>query len=269
MAQAVEEQLSYLGFQLIRPCAALAPYVESYWLMQRAESLLQFHEEFMHPAGGFGIVFNLGDHLSFSGENLSEPVFLDGTNTVSRKVGFLGQVNALGIRFHTGGAYPFLEIPLNEIANHTVYLSDLGYASFAELHQRLLESDSLQQKIMLIEQYLLKIVRDKPKPRDILLASLEMIKQKRGQIEINSIADWLYISQRQLERLYAMQVGMSPKQYARLSRIAFARKLLKRPQQFSLAQISAELGFFDQAHFIREFKAVIGMTPQAYLKRNA
>jgi AraC-like DNA-binding protein len=65
-----------------------------------------------------------------------------------------------------------------------------------------------------------------------------------------------------------MQVGMSPKQYARLLRVETARLALKRMRAPSTTYLAAELGFYDQAHFIREFSAVVGMTPYAYLKRS-
>jgi hypothetical protein len=58
----------------------------------------------MHPTGGFGIVFNFGDPLSLDAQPLATPVFLDGTNTVSRRLSFVGQVDVMGIQFHAGGA---------------------------------------------------------------------------------------------------------------------------------------------------------------------
>src|SRR5262249_32125388 len=115
--QTEETRLAYLGFRLIPPAPLLRPYVRSYWSFQRQIPLLAAHEEYMHPLGGFGIVFNLGDPVSLDGQPLTEPVFLDGVNTVSRKMSFLGHVELLGISFHVGEAYPFLGIPLAELCN--------------------------------------------------------------------------------------------------------------------------------------------------------
>jgi transcriptional regulator GlxA family with amidase domain len=74
-------------------------------------------------------------------------------------------------------------------------------------------------------------------------------------------------SQRQLERLYQNQVGISPKQYSQLLRVETARLVLGQMNKSSTANLAAELGFYDQSHFIREFSAVIGLTPYAYMKR--
>ncbi|MBV9789603.1 MAG: AraC family transcriptional regulator, partial [Chloroflexi bacterium] len=70
------------------------------------------------------------------------------------------------------------------------------------------------------------------------------------------------------ERLYQCQVGMSPKQYTQLLRVEKARLALKRMRQASTLNLAMELGFYDQPHFIREFSAVVGMTPYAYMKRS-
>jgi transcriptional regulator GlxA family with amidase domain len=82
------------------------------------------------------------------------------------------------------------------------------------------------------------------------------------------VADRLYISQRQLERLYKIHVGISPKKYARLLRVEQARIAIKNAPTLSAAEIGNATGFYDQAHFIREFKSIIGMTPNDYAVRS-
>src|SRR5260221_299141 len=125
MSQTHEAPLAYLGFQLIPPGPALRSYVRSYWYFRRETPLLAYQEEYMHPQGGFGIVFNFGDRLRLDGQALAEPIFLDGTNTVSRKMGFSGHIEQLGVSFCVGGAYPFLAVPLAELLNET---ARKGYA---------------------------------------------------------------------------------------------------------------------------------------------
>jgi transcriptional regulator GlxA family with amidase domain len=95
-----------------------------------------------------------------------------------------------------------------------------------------------------------------------------MLREKAGILPIPDLARELAISQRRLERLYHSQLGMSPKQYSQLLRVETARLALKQMDERSTAGLAAELGFYDQAHFIREFSAVIGMKPYAYMKRS-
>ena len=258
--------LAYLGFRYFLPDPALRPFVRSYWYFQRQTPLTEYHEEYMHPTGGFGIAFNFGDHLALDSQPLRDSLFLDGANTVSRKLGFMGRVEMMGVRFHEGGAYPFLAIPLSELRNEVAALDALDRPALTRLHTRLYEVASLPDRIHLVEKWLLGRL-SLGKERDALIpASLAMLR--RGALSIPTLAENLAISQRQLERLYQRDVGMSPKKYAQLLRVEAARLALKELHQQNQAHLAADLGYYDQAHFIRDFRAVIGMTPHRYMQRS-
>ena len=263
-----EVKLAYLGFQLIAPGPLLRPYVRSYWYFRPKTSLVAYREEYMHPQGGFGIVFNFGDKLRLDSQPVTAPVFLDGTNSVSRKMGFLGQVELMGVRFYEGGAYPFLGVPLNELCNELTLLDALDRPSLFRLYARLRETASLSARIHLLEEWLIGRLAHGKERSGLIPASLAMLRQCQGHLQIPALAQTLAISQRQLERLYQSQVGISPKQYARLLRVETARLALKQMNDQTTTVLAAELGFYDQSHFIREFRSVIGMTPYAYMQRN-
>ena len=155
MSPTPEPQLAYLGFQLIPPSPMLRPFVQSYWFFRRETPLTTYHDEYMHPRGGFGIVFNFGGQLRLDQQTLTEPLFLDGANTISRKMGFLGRVELMGIRFYEGGAYPFLAIPLDELRNETALLDALHRPSLMRLYGQLYETPSLSGRVQRIENWLL------------------------------------------------------------------------------------------------------------------
>lgn len=268
MPLTAETSLAYLGFQLISPGSLLRSYVRSYWYFRREIPLAVYHEEYMHPQAGFGIVFNLGDKVCLDNQPIAEPVFLDGANSVSRRMGFLGQVDLLGVRFYEGGAYPFLGIPLYELCNALTLLDVLDQPRLLRLHARLREAPSLPARITLLEEWLLSRLALGKVRHALIPASLLMLRQREGDWSIPALAQEVALSQRQLERLYQIQVGVSPKQYARLLRVEQARLALKQMHEQTTTTVAADLGFYDQAHFIREFKAVIGLTPYAYMKRH-
>jgi AraC-like DNA-binding protein len=258
-------QLAHLGFQLIPPAPALRPYIDSFWMMRRWQPLTAVQEAFMHPGGGFGLVFNLGDPLLVDGVAVRDSVFLDGTNTVSRRMGFQGVVESIGIRFHPSGAYPILGIPLSELTNQMYFESLIK--DMPLLYAHLKEAVSDAQRIAYLQRWLVERLKQGREQDATVLASLHLLREQRGGIRIKTAADVLFISQRQLQRLYQTHVGMTPKQYAQLLRIEDARAKLKsllRPTPSS-TEIGIALGFTDQSHFIREFKAVVGMTPYQYM----
>ena len=271
MSQPPEVQLAYLGFQLCSPQPALKPYVGSYWFFQRDSRLTTIHQEAMHPGGGFSLVFNLGDALELDGQQQQAPVFLDGANTISRRMGFFGHVQIAGIQFRTGGAYPFLDISLTELQNQTDALSALDYQSLLRLHAQLAEARTMMERIGLFDSWLLKRLASGTARSAIIPASLKRIDHSISQLRegyalpsISQLADDLGISQRQLEHLFRYQVGITPVQYVRLRRVEAARLALRQRKQ-SNTRLAVALGYYDQAHFIRDFRAVIGMTPYAYM----
>ncbi len=264
---ASQNNLANLGFQLAAASRFLRPYVQSYWSFWRETPLPIYREEYMHPRGGFGIVFNFGDPVYLDGRIINEPIFLDGANTQSRKMGFLGQIDLIGVRFQEGGAYPFLGVPLHELRNEHAFLDVLDRRQMLQFYGRLGETTGLCARIQLLDQWLIERL-GLGKDRSVLIPpSLALLRQQDGQLSIPELAQELAVSQRQLERLFRFQVGMSPKQYARLIRVETARLALKQLCTQTTTRLAVDLGFYDQAHFIREFRAVVGMTPFAYQRR--
>lgn len=268
MLQTLEPPLADLGLRLITPGPPLRPYVKSYWCLEHRDSLPVYREEFMHPRGGFGIVFNFGDAVFLNGQPRAEPVFLDGSTVVSRRMGLLGNIDLLGINFHEGGAYPFVGVSLAELRNEVHPLDVMDRALLLELYARLAGEAGPLARINRLEEWLLgRLLRGKP--RDSLIpASLALLRAGRGVLTIPALTQQLAVSQRHLERLYQTQVGISPKQYSQLVRVETARLSLKRIHGSSMTRLANDLGYSDQSHFIREFSAVVGMTPTAYRQRS-
>jgi AraC-like DNA-binding protein len=268
MSSEIEARLSYLGFQLIMPSPVLRPYIVSYWVMRREKSLTGYREEFMHALGGFGVVFNMGDNVRLNQQLVTDAVFLDGANSQSHRMGFEGRVSLLGIRFRVGAAYPFLGIPLVEMVNQTSLLDWLGAGQILPVYERIANSVSLREQINHLESWLLQRLAQGKTADRLVWNSLGQIQQQNGLLSMETLAQDLNISQRQLERLYQTQVGVTPKLYARLLRVESARQALKQNTEFSLTDLGLRLGFYDQSHFIREFKAIIGMTPGGYIEHS-
>lgn len=226
-------------------------------------------EEFLHPDGGASIIFNLGDDFLIGRNSIRQKYFLEVASTVTRRLNLQGQIEAIGVHFKPGGIFPFLGIPLYELANDTIVLDDLEPGMIQSAYQQICQASSLPEKIAHIETWLMSRLKDSRVVSPIVGASLDMIMNKNGQISMKDVADRIYVSQRQLERLYKKQVGMSPKKYARLLRVAHARNVLKHnPKRVRATDIGLVTGFYDQPHFIREFKLIVGLTPKNYVKRN-
>jgi AraC-like DNA-binding protein len=100
---------------------------------------------------------------------------------------------------------------------------------------------------------------------DALLSATKTISDNQGQILIVELAKKVGYSERQLNRLFLMQIGMNAKSYARLVRFNYVLSRIQKSPSF-FAALSQQAGYFDQSHFDRDFKAISGVTPQNYLK---
>lgn len=222
-------------------------------------------DEFMHPDGSLGLVFNWGDVLQLQTRCYPQDVVIDRVGTRSQRLQLAGQVETFGILFRPGGAFPLFGVPMDELTETAVLADHLPQHQLTHLHEQLYALPTLAARAALVERWLLAHVAYAQEQSPLVNTSLAILAQTHGQRSIQQVAESVYVSTRQLERLFKTEVGLSPKKFARLMRIRQARVTLK--QDGTLTHVAHTHGFYDQAHFIREFSSVIGMTPGAYLSR--
>ncbi|KIO37677.1 AraC family transcriptional regulator [Shewanella sp. cp20] len=261
--------LPHLGFQRLQPSVALQPYIKCYWHIYRAAGSEYSSTEFMHPEGGSGIIFNFGAPIHLDGVPHRSSCLVTGPTRQSTKLELFGQVDALGIRFWPGTGRAFLSSPLSEMLGQNLTPEDLSLTLLShELVERLAIQPTLQERITLLETRLMQYLAGKAplaeKNEPSMRYALSWITKQKGQGELHQLLTEIDISQRQLERLFQQNLGLSPKYFSILQRTGFAKDLLRQDTAQSLTDIGYHAGFYDQAHFIREFKKVIGITPGSY-----
>ncbi len=261
--------LIHLGFKRFEPSKKLSAFVECYWFINTDIDSPINTKEYLQPEGGVGIILNYADPLLFDGIPQSSPCTLDGTNTLTRELGLCGVLDAVGIRFKTAGAHLFFSLPLNELKNKTLSLADIPLKNYPGLYSRLSHAKTFPAKVSTIENWLCKSLLSDSNTSNIVKQSLQLIKNHNGVVTIESVAKALDLNQRRIERLFNSQVGMTPKEYSRNLRIKVARSYIKSNKHGSFSEIAYDLGYYDQAHFINQFKKVTGITPQEYLRKTS
>lgn len=162
------------------------------------------------------------------------------------------------------GAFRILGIPLQEFTNQIVPLDDIMGAIAWQLVSNLEATSGWDERYQLVESFLLdRLARSTPEAAGMSWAWQQLTKA-HGMIPINRIAEELGWSQRHLIRRFHEQVGMPPKLVARQLRFRHAVDLLKAVPDRSLVEIGALAGYFDQAHFARDFREFSGVTPATY-----
>jgi AraC-like DNA-binding protein len=169
-----------------------------------------------------------------------------------------------GVKFRPGGFLPFLGRPLAEITGVTLPAEQLWGPAATELASRMTAAAAVEELIALFEAFL----RDRWPPADPQVGYVGEIVaallNDRTITRVDDVTERFNIAPRTLQRLFARYVGVTPKWVLRRYRLHEAAAVLDREQHRPWAEVAAELGYFDQSHFIRDFTAAIGMTPVAY-----
>lgn len=267
------KHLAHLGYRYYRPRAELQGLVQCYWHIEQAEAPAGLPAEFLHPEGGSGLIFNFADPLMFNGQAYAQPCLLFGATMRTNELSLAGRVDAIGVRFHPAAAYPFFQMPLAELTAQIVdadsFALDAGWQALWDQ-----PNATLPERIDCIEQWLLQRVQSFGVQPNPLRPALQSFASSASSLSlpgtVPQLAEFtsaLSVGTRQAERWCKQWLGLSPKQWLRICRVEQARSLLKDPAQALLTDAAYAAGYYDQAHFIHEFKQVVGLTPGQYRRR--
>jgi transcriptional regulator GlxA family with amidase domain len=129
---------------------------------------------------------------------------------------------------------------------------------------RLAQASGTAERIACVESFLAKLLRCSNEPDAIVTAALGLIKDSKGQISVEGLSAALGINGRQLERKFTQHVGLSPKAFCRVTRFRQVKLLLEKNNEPSGCALAYTCGYYDQTHFIREFRVFTGKTPARY-----
>ncbi|HEX2735803.1 MAG TPA: helix-turn-helix domain-containing protein [Polyangiaceae bacterium] len=184
---------------------------------------------------------------------------------VHRKLLRRGQ-RSVSARLELGTAESVLGVAASELAGQVVQLDVLWGPTAAErLYQQLAEaSDTASAAGVLQRAILERLVATGQQSRHRQLALQACQRLTKGKV--NAVATELGVSERQLRRVFRDAIGMSPKEFAKLTRFQRALGAARVARQMSWASIAAAAGYYDQAHLIGEFRSIAGVTPRALVE---
>lgn len=167
--------------------------------------------------------------------------------------------------FREAGVTPFFRQPLHELFRESVSLDNFMLRSeLLSLEEQLAEAPGNPQRIARLEQFLVARMTN-IEPDQLVLTALALIHKSKGNIRIKDLAQQLHTSPSPLEKRFRAAVGASPKKFASIVRLKHV--LQQYPAAGSLTELGYEAGFYDQAHFIKEFKAFTGDTPEDFFRK--
>jgi methylphosphotriester-DNA--protein-cysteine methyltransferase len=173
----------------------------------------------------------------------------------------------MGVHFRPGGAFAFFDLPMDALWNAHVPLEALWRRGADELRERLSAAPTIAEKFRCLERFLLRrLARPEERSRAVG-AALGRLGRAPAAVRMAALAEELGVSQRRFIRLFREEVGLTPKAFARVRRFQSALRLINAGAEVDWPAVALASGYYDQAHFIHDFRAFCGLTPTAYLMR--
>ncbi|MCO6004099.1 helix-turn-helix domain-containing protein [Actinoallomurus purpureus] len=167
------------------------------------------------------------------------------------------------------GAHVLFGVPMRELANTTVDLTDLLGRRTEQLTERLRQAPDWATRFALLDHLLPAWFADGPEPAPAVLRAWRRLRETSGAISVGGLAEEVGVTRRYLELRFDEQIGLPPKTMARIVRFERAARLLTGSAGRPLSRIADTCGYADQAHFNRDFRRLAGCTPTAFRAEHA
>lgn len=218
----------------------------------------------------FGPDWSVGSPRTEKGALLPFDSFLAGLHDQSADTLSGGNAACLQVNLTPLGAYRLLGLPMHEIANRTLDLLDLLGADGADLIDRLRNAADWHRRFDIFDAFLLGRLSDAATVDGDIAWALHQLQRRHGQLAIGSLAEELSLSRKRLIARFHDQIGLPPKTVGRIYRFNRMLAQLQRPapkgrNRPSLAELADACGYYDQAHFNRDFRDFAGCAPGDYL----
>jgi len=191
---------------------------------------------------------------------------------VSRVGGFMdvqmkNKTGFISVCFYPSTAYLFFGLPMAEIADSLTDLYHLWGADMWKMEEEIERTTACEQKVDIIQQYLLYQLKGKRSDATFEYC-VQQINRTQSVLTVSALAEKAGLSQRQLSRKFNHCLGLSTKEYINIHRFINSLANLKKHPDSNLTDIAYASGYYDQAHFIHDYKAFAGLTPKAVLHEN-
>lgn len=171
----------------------------------------------------------------------------------------------IGIEFSPLGAYRILQLRQSEIKNKIFLFEDVFGKPARQIQEIIANTESIPKKIKIIQAYLIKLLM-KSEPDLILNYCIEQIKASKGLISVNELESKTGYTSRWLYDKFIDKVGLSAKNLSSIVRfMQFYEQWAKKPD-YDYTKDHMYQYFYDQAHFIKEFKRFTGLPPLRFTK---
>lgn len=261
-----------MRLKFIPPRPELRPYIEKLWFLE-TDCLLSADQSLIAPNGKHKIIIPYQNDLTTDQHDKKEicrehDVWFIGVRDVPVTIATPpGPSGSIGIELTIAGAYKFINVPLKEITNRIVSFTELYNGLGRQLQQVIVNECQPEEKVRIIQEFLFQQLRKTNRNNRLVDYCIGLITSSDGLMPIKEIQRRTGYSKRYLDMMFNAHVGLPPKTIATIVRFQRLYKSLAQSDKF-LENYNIYDLYYDQSHFIREFKRYTGYSPMKYAKMN-
>lgn len=260
-------------YRVYTPAPELADIVVIYWYSPIAANL---YKEQLYATPLFeGLVFNFAN-LVESRESEGRIMSMDKTAYILGQTRSYTRISGchrnggyiIGVRFKPLGLAKITGINMTHLTDHAIDAEDVWSGEMKLLYEAMDEAKTIESSIAVLENFLKnrrRIVRVDSRLHTVA-AAISIMERNRGNLSCQMLQGLTNTTKKTMERNFMNYHGMKPKTYLRIIRFNFARRAMEHSLKTNLTELAHHLGYFDQSHFIKDFKRFSGGTPTEYLK---
>lgn len=256
-----------MNYQQYEVPEELESFIKCFWSLDAPASAVPEKQRIV-PDGCMEMIFHYADlyeQFLEDGTRITQPrCFVFGQITAPLEIVPTGSTGIIAARFQPDGFIPFSSYSIQQMENKAVALQSLFGENVLTLEQQVLSADTNDNRIRFISSFLCKRLQTPEAINRITKLSIDALLQSNGQINIDELAERLQINRRQLERRFSSTIGLSPKQLSKFIRLQTTLKIMNEKKFTSLTSLAYENGYYDQAHFIKDFKEFTGLSPRQF-----
>ena len=245
----------------------LAPFVKCFWNLESPREETPVSNTIV-PDGCMKLIFHYKDPYRYHPAN--QPVtilprcFLIGQLTGPYEVEPMGETGTFFVCFRPNGFLPFTTASIKSMENTAVPLQELFGVSGQQYGEQILKANSTVERIQISESFLLTKLTEAGTFDSLVESTIDTIFSAGGRLSVSELSDIKQVSRRQLVRKFSSTIGLSPKQLSKTVRLQAALKTLLVKEDANFTSLAYENEYFDQAHFIKDFKEFTGLTPKEF-----
>ncbi len=248
------------------PPKILGKHLGSFCFYKHGENDTQIRH--MMPLGTVQIIFHLGNglfhHTQFTNKWEKRPeVFIGGPFNASYFLKPEIGTEIFAIMMKPGMSRYFFSMPISELKNQLILPRDIWGEDGKLIGEKIRIAKNNAERVTLAEEFLLKQIR--PINNSPLEKAVQTLLKNNGLIKLTKLLETTGFSTSHFRKKFKEEIGLSPKEFQKIIRINALAKYYRNNSNTSLTDLGYQFGYFDQSHFIKDFKTVTGVPPRQFL----